>query len=35
MRRILFVINEREQIKKQYRKELEDEYIERKKIELK
>ena len=34
MRRILFVINEREQVKKVYRKELEDEYIEKKREEL-
>lgn len=34
MRRIIFVINEREQIKKQYRKELEDEYIQQKRAEL-
>lgn len=30
MRRIIFVINEREQIKKQYRKQLEEEYIAKK-----
>lgn len=35
MRRIMFVINEREQIKKEYRKKLEDEYIAKKTAELK
>ena len=34
MRRILFVISERENIKKQYRKQLEDEYIQKKREEL-
>lgn len=34
MRRILFVIQERENVKKEYRKQLEEEYIQKKKAEL-